>query len=131
MGWLRSPFRQAMVILAIAYALIEFGKRHISGVLLGIEVQDLLEDSHGASVETVLLILLGDLAVLRDGLFCLTPSTIGIANFQQQLRITWVRLQEYAVLLEGFGLRTLLRVFSRNFQYFSFIERQRPLSTAK
>ena len=114
-----------------SHALVEFRERDVGGIMLRVEIQDLLEDGDRTSVESVLSILLGDLAVLGDRLFGLTPTAIRIAHFEQQLRIARIGLQEFVVLLQGFRFRALLREFSRSVQYFSFIERQGPLTTAK
>ena len=89
-----------------------------------IEVQDLLEHRDRPRVEAVLLVLSSNLAVLRDRVFGLTPTAVGVADFEKQLRVTRVRCQESVVLLQSLGFGALLGVLARRVQNFSFIERQ-------
>ena len=89
-----------------------------------VQIQDLLEDGDRTRVESVLPILLGDLAVLGDGLLDLSPASIGVPHFEQKFCVMRVQLKELVVLLEGLRFRALLRVFSRSLQYFSFVQRQ-------
>ena len=70
-----------------AHALIELGQRDVRAVVLRIEIQDLFEDRDRARFESVLSVLLGDLAVLGDRLFVLAPTAIGVADLEQQLRV--------------------------------------------
>ena len=65
-----------------------------------------------------------ELLALGDRLFGLSPSAVGIADLEQQLRVARVRTQESVVLLQRLGLRALLRMLSRRIQDFSFIQRQ-------
>ena len=107
-----------------AHALVELGQGDIRRIVFGIEIQDLLEDRDGARVEAVLTVLLGDLAVLGDGLLGLAPASIGVAHLEQELRIPGIRLEELLVLLQGLRLGALLRELARSIQYFSLVERQ-------
>jgi len=75
------------------HSLIELGECDVCRIMLWIEVQDLFEDGHGTRIESILSILLRDLAVLGNGFFGLSPSTIGVADFEQELGIAWIRLQ--------------------------------------
>ena len=106
------------------HPLIELGERDIGCIMLRIEIQDLFVDRDRSGIEAVLAVLLGNLDVLGDRVFRLTPSPIGVPDLEQELRVARVGLEEEVVLLQRLGLRALLRQFPGSIKDFSFIERQ-------
>ena len=81
----------------------------------------MVEDGDGAGVEALIHVLLRDLRVGPDRFLELAPTPMGIADFEPELGVTRIELEELLVLLERLVSRPLLGQLAGRFQDLSLV----------
>ena len=109
-----------------AHPLVELGERRVRVEPIGIEVQDLLEHRHGAGIEALGHVLLGDALIGVDRLVDLAPTPMGVADLEPELGVLRVELEELLILVERLVLGVLLSQLARELEDLALVRRQRP-----
>ena len=86
---------------------------------------------HGAGIEALGHVLLGDAPVGVDRLVDLAPAPVGVADLEPELGVLRVELEELLILLERLVLGVLLGQLARGFEDLPLVRRQRPPRPAR
>ena len=114
-----------------AHPLVELGERRIRVEPIGNQIQDLLEHRHGAGIEALGHVLLGDALIGLDRLFDLTPTPMGVAHLEPELGVLRVELEQLLILGERLVLGVLLSQLARELEDLALVRRQRPLRSSQ